>query len=115
MRFFKHLINENSIEREFFRTFYKGTLRVLLVLLHDFPEFLSKYAYSFCEEIPEKFIQLRNIILASFPKTMRPPDPFYVNNVIFLIFDFFKKFAFFLKVGTNRRIETISNNLYSFF
>ncbi len=81
MRFFKRLINENTIEKEFFRTFYKGTLRVLLVLLHDFPEFLSKFAYSFCEEVPERFIQLRNIILASFPKTMRPPDPFYVSNV----------------------------------
>jgi CCR4-NOT transcription complex subunit 1 len=81
MRFFKRLINETTIEKEFFKTFYKGTLRVLLVLLHDFPEFLSKFAYSFCEEIPDQFIQLRNIILASFPKTMRPPDPFYVNNL----------------------------------
>lgn len=81
MRFFRKLITENMIEKEFFKTFYKGTLRVLLVLLHDFPEFLSKFAYSFCQDIPEQFIQLRNIILASFPKTMRPPDPFYVNNV----------------------------------
>ena len=117
MRFFKKLINEATIEREFFKTFYKGTLRVLLVLLHDFPEFLSKYAYSFCEEIPDQFIQLRNIILASFPKTMRPPDPFYVNNVkkllkflkFFFIFfyflsifhKFFKILLILFKVGTN--------------
>lgn len=86
MRFFKRIINENNIEKEFFKSFYKGTLRVLLVLLHDFPEFLSKYAYSFCEEIPDIFIQLRNIILASFPKTMRPPDPFYVSNVSTFLF-----------------------------
>jgi len=36
-----------------FKSFYKGTFRLMLVLLHDFPDFLSEYAYSFCEEIPE--------------------------------------------------------------
>jgi CCR4-NOT transcription complex subunit 1 len=30
------------------RTLYKGTLRVMLVLLHDFPEFLCDYHFSFC-------------------------------------------------------------------
>merc|ERR1719163_2255312 len=30
------------------KEFYKGTLRVLLVLLHDFPEFLACYHLSFC-------------------------------------------------------------------
>jgi CCR4-NOT transcription complex subunit 1 len=29
------------------RLLYKGTLRVLLVLLHDFPEFLCDYHFSF--------------------------------------------------------------------
>ncbi|KAF9924836.1 hypothetical protein BGZ67_009078 [Mortierella alpina] len=31
------------------RTLYKGTLRVMLVLLHDFPEFLCDYHFSFCD------------------------------------------------------------------
>jgi len=75
-RFFKETVNEESISREFMKTFYKGALRVLLVLLHDWPTFLSEYAYVFCDEIPDKFIQVRNIILAAFPKNMRPPDPF---------------------------------------
>lgn len=58
---------------------YKGTLRVLLVLLHDFPEFLCDYHFGFCDVIPPNCIQMRNIILAAFPRNMRLPDPFTPN------------------------------------
>lgn len=54
---------------------YKGTLRVLLVLLHDFPEFLCDYHFTFCDVIPPSCIQMRNIILSAFPHNMRLPDP----------------------------------------
>ncbi|XP_065914765.1 CCR4-NOT transcription complex subunit 1-like isoform X2 [Dysidea avara] len=55
---------------------YKGTLRVLLVLLHDFPEFLCDYHFAFCDVIPPNCIQMRNLILSAFPRNMRLPDPF---------------------------------------
>jgi len=55
---------------------YRGTLRVLLVLLHDFPEFLCDYHYGFCDVIPPNCIQMRNLILSAFPRNMRLPDPF---------------------------------------
>lgn len=58
---------------------YKGTLRVLLVLLHDFPEFLCECHYSFCDVIPPNCIQMRNLILSAFPRNMRLPDPFTPN------------------------------------
>jgi CCR4-NOT transcription complex subunit 1 len=58
---------------------YKGTLRVLLVLLHDFPEFLCDYHYNFCDVIPPNCIQMRNLILSAFPRNMRLPDPFTPN------------------------------------
>lgn len=58
---------------------YRGTLRVLLVLLHDFPEFLCDYHFGFCDVIPPNCIQMRNIILAAFPRNMRLPDPFTPN------------------------------------
>lgn len=58
---------------------YKGTLRVLLVLLHDFPEFLCDYHVSFCDVIPPNCIQMRNLILSAFPRNMRLPDPFTPN------------------------------------
>ena len=38
---------------------YRGCLRVLLVLLHDFPEFLCDYHYNFCDVIPPNCIQVR--------------------------------------------------------
>lgn len=64
---------------------YEGTLRVLLVLLHDFPSFLSGYHLSFCNVIPESCVQLRNIILSATPKGMSIPDPFTPNLKIDLL------------------------------
>ncbi|XP_050435609.1 CCR4-NOT transcription complex subunit 1 isoform X4 [Adelges cooleyi] len=58
---------------------YKGTLRVLLILLHDFPEFLCEFHYGFCDVIPPNCIQMRNLILSAFPRNMRLPDPFTPN------------------------------------
>lgn len=57
----------------------QGTMRVLLVLLHDFPEFLCDYHYAFCDVIPPNCIQVRNLILSAFPRNMRLPDPFTPN------------------------------------
>ncbi|KAB7502971.1 CCR4-NOT transcription complex subunit 1 [Armadillidium nasatum] len=62
-----------------FTMLYKGTLRVLLVLLHDFPEFLCEYHYAFCDVIPPNCIQMRNLILSAYPRNMRLPDPFMPN------------------------------------
>lgn len=42
---------------------YRGSLRVLLVLLHDFPEFLCDYHYGFCDVIPPNCIQVRHGLL----------------------------------------------------
>ncbi len=67
------------------RMLYKGTLRVLLVLLHDFPEFLCDYHFSFCDVIPPSCIQMRNLILSAFPRNMRLPDPFTPNLKVDLL------------------------------
>ncbi|KAI0637267.1 Not1-domain-containing protein [Trametes polyzona] len=57
------------------RDLYRGTLRLLLVLLHDFPEFLAEYYFSLCDVIPPRCIQLRNIILSAYPPNIILPDP----------------------------------------
>ncbi|XP_052626863.1 uncharacterized protein LOC111896007 [Lactuca sativa] len=57
------------------RILYKGTLRVLLVVVHDFPDFVCYYNFSFCEAIASRCVQLRNIILSTFPANMSLPDP----------------------------------------
>ena len=67
------------------RKLYEGTLRVILVILHDFPTFLSGFYMSFCNVIPETCIQLRNIILSATPRGMSPPDPFTPNLKIDLL------------------------------
>ncbi|KAJ3031110.1 UNVERIFIED_CONTAM: hypothetical protein HDU68_006489 [Siphonaria sp. JEL0065] len=67
------------------RLLYKAALRILLVLLHDFPEFLCDYHFSFVEVIPHSCIQLRNLILSAFPRNMRLPDPFTPNLKVELL------------------------------
>jgi CCR4-NOT transcription complex subunit 1 len=64
------------------RDLFRGTLRLLLVLLHDFPEFLSEYYFSLCDSVPPRCIQLRNVVLSAFPPALVLPDP-YLRNVKF--------------------------------
>jgi CCR4-NOT transcription complex subunit 1 len=61
------------------RVLYRGLLRVLLLLLHDVPEFLCDYAPMLCDAIPPSCIQMRNLVLSAFPRSMRLPDPFTPN------------------------------------
>lgn len=70
---------------ESMRQLYKGTMRVLLVLLHDYPAFLAGYHLSFCNVIPENCVQLRNLVLSAFPRGMVLPDPFTPNLKIDVI------------------------------
>jgi CCR4-NOT transcription complex subunit 1 len=67
------------------RLLYKGTLRLLLVLLHDFPEFLCEHQFRLCEVIPPPAIQMRNLVLSAFPRSMRLPDPFTPNLKVDLL------------------------------
>ncbi|CAN9179420.1 unnamed protein product [Alternaria alternata] len=57
--------------------FYRGVLRVLLVIHHDFPEFLVENHFRFCNSIPMHCTQLRNLIVSAYPSTiLEMPDPF---------------------------------------
>ncbi|KAG7756020.1 hypothetical protein KL947_004069 [Ogataea haglerorum] len=55
---------------------YKGTLRVFLVLLHDFPQFLVESANVLVSAMSPSFVQLRNVVLSAAPPKMDIPDPF---------------------------------------
>ena len=56
---------------------YRGVLRILLVLHHDFPEFLADNHFRLCNIIPLRFTQLRNLVLSAFPSSiLELPDPF---------------------------------------
>ncbi|KAJ5239814.1 CCR4-Not complex component N.t1.c1 C-terminal [Penicillium chermesinum] len=59
------------------RDLYKGVLRVLLVLHHDFPEFVAENHFQFCNVIPAHCAQLRNLVLSAYPSSFaKLPDPF---------------------------------------
>lgn len=59
--------------------FYEATLRVVVVIKNDFPEFLSDFHFNFVNSLPEHCIQLRNIILSAQPRNIPMIDPFSKN------------------------------------
>lgn len=67
------------------RIFYKAALRIMLVLVHDFPEFLCDYHFELVNAIPYSCVQLRNLILSAFPQDMKLPDPFTPNLKVDLL------------------------------
>ena len=56
--------------------FFKGILKLMLMLLHDFPEFVLTYHVQLCDAIPTCCVQIRNVVLCAFPTTVKLPDPF---------------------------------------
>lgn len=59
---------------------YRGALRILLILHHDFPEFLAENHYRLCNIIPAHCTQLRNLVLSAYPSSFPElPDPFTVG------------------------------------
>ncbi|KAF2687332.1 Not1-domain-containing protein [Lentithecium fluviatile CBS 122367] len=59
------------------QSFYRGVLRVLLVIHHDYPEFLAENHFRFCNSIPMHCTQLRNLIVSAYPSNiLEMPDPF---------------------------------------
>eukprot|EP01064_Diplonema_japonicum_P037555 TRINITY_DN880_c3_g1_i1.p1 TRINITY_DN880_c3_g1~~TRINITY_DN880_c3_g1_i1.p1 ORF type:complete len:2042 (+),score=488.60 TRINITY_DN880_c3_g1_i1:217-6342(+) len=56
------------------RLFYKGLLKVFMVINHDFPTFLYKYFVPLCTVIPRNCFQLRNVVLSAKPKGVRLPE-----------------------------------------
>ncbi|KAJ1980186.1 CCR4-NOT core subunit cdc39 [Dimargaris verticillata] len=57
------------------RLLYKGVVRIMLVILHDFPEFLCDYYTGFCDVIPPNCIQLRNLVVSAYARDLRLPEP----------------------------------------
>lgn len=67
------------------KKYYDGSLRVILMLVHDFPTFLAAYHLSFCNVVPENCVQLRNLILSAIPKGISLHDPIARNFKIDLL------------------------------
>lgn len=74
-KYFKECVDVDYQKTDTFKFFYKGCLRVLSVILHDFNDFLCEGSFFFVEFLPESFVQVRNMILSAYPKTLIPGDP----------------------------------------
>lgn len=71
---------QNALMPRSIQCLYKATLRLMLVLIHDFPEFVSDYYALFCDVVPSNSIQMRNLILSALPKRGIPAtDPLQVS------------------------------------
>ena len=61
------------------QVFYKGVLKVCVVILHDFPDFFCDFHFNLVNSLPEHCIQLKNLVLSAIPPGVNPPNPFARN------------------------------------
>ncbi|KAJ8607706.1 hypothetical protein MRB53_040094 [Persea americana] len=60
-----------------FKVLYEGALRHLLILNHDFPDFLAERHVTLLERVPQECAQLRSLVLNAAPASYSEvPDPF---------------------------------------
>ena len=75
-KFLKDNIYENSENSPALQKFYEGTFKLSVVVLHDYPMFFWVYYFDLINHLPwYKTSNLRNTILAAYPKIMKMPDP----------------------------------------
>ncbi|CCE64445.1 hypothetical protein TPHA_0H02420 [Tetrapisispora phaffii CBS 4417] len=55
---------------------YKGTLRVMLGISNDQPEYLIENHYELLSHLTASYVQLKNVILSAVPKKMFIPNPY---------------------------------------
>ncbi len=74
--FVEPLLSSLKLSTPSLRLLYKCILRIMVVLMNNFPEFLCEYHLSFCGIIPSNCIQLRNLVLSALPRNVHLPDLF---------------------------------------
>jgi CCR4-NOT transcription complex subunit 1 len=52
-----------------------GIIRLFIVFIHDFQDFLSAFSLQLCLHIPDKLIQIRNMVISAYPKDMKFANP----------------------------------------
>lgn len=60
----------DSHDPNIFQHLYKAFLRLLLILSHDFPDFIASIAMTSVSLLPPEFTQLRNIMLSVSPRSI---------------------------------------------
>ena len=62
-----------------FQTLYRALLRFILILSHDFPDFMYSSSLTLVKFLPLEFTQARNIILSAAPKNMVIESPLNID------------------------------------
>lgn len=52
----------------YYQSFYYAVLKLIIVIVHDFPDFLSEFSLQLALVTGPKFIQLNNMIISAYPK-----------------------------------------------
>ena len=79
MSYVSHLLRQKN-PSPLILDIYKGLLRIILVLHHDFPEFLAETHYRLCNALPAHDTQLLNLVLSAYPSSLPElPNPFVMG------------------------------------
>lgn len=77
LRFQSGYLQEGEEEMpEFINVIHKGTLKILLSILHDYPTYLAEWGLGLLVGVNLKFVQVRNIVLSGRPVYVERLDPF---------------------------------------
>eukprot|EP00826_Nyctotherus_ovalis_P002427 TRINITY_DN10486_c0_g2_i7.p1 TRINITY_DN10486_c0_g2~~TRINITY_DN10486_c0_g2_i7.p1 ORF type:complete len:751 (-),score=276.66 TRINITY_DN10486_c0_g2_i7:17-2269(-) len=55
--------------------YLESVLRITLILLHDFPDYLVQHYFELLFRLPEQCVQLRNVILSAVPGNVKLTNP----------------------------------------
>mgnify|MGYP003365523775 CR=1 FL=1 len=108
---------------------YKGTLRVILGISNDVPDFLIENHFELMNNLPDTYFQLKNVILSAIPLNMVVPSPYNPElsmedmedcqvppNVYYDPVEAFqslkKPIDNYLRIPSNSLFKTISSGLY---
>jgi len=105
LKYLQLILTSDALSNPIVKDFYKGVLRVFLVLLQDFPDFLSEFSYLIIEDMPVGLTQLRNIVLSVFPRRIKLPYPF--EDIDFENIEEFKQLPHYYKLFFEERITQV--------
>ncbi len=76
----ENITEENMAKHKPYQLFYNGIIKLFIVLIHDFSDFLSAFSLQLCLYIPDKFIQIRNMVISAYPKDMKFQNPSAIKS-----------------------------------
>jgi len=76
LRFLAPFLNNEDMSPSS-KVYYQATLRLLVVIMHDFQDFLVEFYHTISTAIPPHCVQLRNIVLCAFPFAEGPLPNYY--------------------------------------